>query len=387
MNYTDDSTASQLDYTTTSPAEGILSVADMMVDTLNQTPAEAICPTEAPAEKPITVYPIPIDTDDILPTGRLPMPSPLQRKYSTKSLYVACSQFLPFHSQAYMATVGRMPGAYERATGDALWKAYKRMPTTGHPVAFTAISAATGGGKTVGACALMAHLVFTEGASCAYIVETIEGAEEARRHLETLLPGRVACFTSIHRADARPEKVRDYAAMNVVAGSHCTEDQFKAAQVVVCTHERWKLELVKGVDVGVRKWKGKDRTLVVVDEEPELQVTYVQQPEDVALLLSVLSDTTLRNEARHYAFTTHHVAAPCLQSILNRMIDIKSNANVPQLYTADLVSADDLDQISRISKAAALGKISPALLGIISPVWWQSLAHDLEPRSLDGRIE
>jgi hypothetical protein len=37
--------------------------------------------------------------------------------------------------------------------------------------------------------------------------------------------------------------------------------------------------------------------------------------------------------------------------------------------------------------SAALGKISPALLGIISPVWWQSLAHDLEPRSLDWRIE
>jgi hypothetical protein len=33
--------------------------------------------------------------------------------------------------------------------------------------------------------------------------------------------------------------------------------------------------------------------------------------------------------------------------------------------------------------AAPLGKISPALLGIISPVQGQSLAHDLEPVSMD----
>src|SRR5258708_4628 len=221
-------------------AEGILSVAEVLLETVHLND-----PTGASPKNPVTNYKDWLGTD-----GFLPMPSPMQRRYGSKSYHVALHPFLPFHSQAYMATVGRMPGAYERATGESLWKAYKRMPTAGNPVAFTAISAATGGGKTVGACALIAHLVITEGASCAYVVETIEGAEEARQHLEPLLPGRVACFTSIHRANARPEKVRDYAAVNVIAGSQCTEDQFKAAQVVVCTHERWKLELTKGADVG-----------------------------------------------------------------------------------------------------------------------------------------
>src|SRR5262245_16382843 len=94
------------------------------------------------------------------------------------------SSFLQTHANAFRVIAGRGPSAFERATGEALWEAYRKVACESRQSAkrvegdrqdspldatraFVAVSAATGSGKTVGACALIAHL---SPAPCAFVI-------------------------------------------------------------------------------------------------------------------------------------------------------------------------------------------------------------------------
>jgi hypothetical protein len=275
---------------------------------------------------------------------------PLAVKYSPTGPLVAGTPFLRFHGEAVATMIERAPSAFERATAHALWTTYAaRMPTSGDPIAFPAVSAATGSGKSIAACALLAFLA-RQGESGAYVVETIEAVEEVRRNLARLAPGAVAAYSSIHRANAAPDKVRDYREIGVTAGETFTEDAFRAAPIAVTTHDRWKREVESGADLGVLKRSGVSRSLVVVDEEPELQVTYQRQPEDVSALASVLAVTIQSDEARSYGFIPTHHAAESLKAIHDRMFTIKQHAGTPQLTSADLVTATDLAHLRAITR-------------------------------------
>jgi len=245
--------------------------------------------------------------------------------------------------------IDRDPSAFERATADALWSAYRSMPKAGDVHAFTALSAATGAGKTTSACALMTYLARTEAASCAYVVSTIAVAEEVHRHLAKLLPGEVACYTSVHKVGASPRTLDNYADQNVTPSAQYTEAAFRSARLVVTTHERWRHEVASKLDLGVLKHNGKDRSLIVVDEEPELDHSVVRQPEDVSALASLLADVTRADEARGFGFSTDHHAAETLLSIHGRMRSIKDNAVGHYLQAAEVVTADDLKVLESVT--------------------------------------
>jgi hypothetical protein len=273
--------------------------------------------------------------------------------------------------------VGREPTAFERATADALWSAYLSMPKGGEVHAFTALSAATGAGKTTSACALMAYLAVIDGLPCAYVVSTIAVAEEVHQHLVRLMKPvtmrevpsdtdgflPVAAYSSVHRANASPRILDEYAEQGVTPSAQYNEEQFRQAQLVVTTHERWRHEMATGMDLGVLRCSGRDRALVVVDEEPELDHSIVRQPEDVSALASLLADVQLKGEARSYGFTTAHPAAAALLAIHERMRGVKDNATGHFLRSAEVVTAADLADLEGISQRDIVARVSA--LGVV----------------------
>lgn len=260
--------------------------------------------------------------------------------------------FLQFHRQAVLTMIGREPSAFMREVARVLWDIYvNRMPREGATSAFPALSAATGGGKTLAACALLAYLAETEGATGAYVVETIESVEQARGYLEALMPGRVAAYSALHRDRAPPVKIREYAYRGVTVAARFSEEQFRSTGIVVTTHDRWKRDLTEDKDCGVLRCRGVERSLVVVDEEPDLQVTFQRQPEDVSALASLLADRQLDSEARTFGFTKSHHAADTLRAIHDRMRIVKDYANSALIRaTADLVTAEDAAQLATITR-------------------------------------
>lgn len=295
------------------------------------------------------------------------MSLPVSFRFAATSPRVACDPFMRTHGVAYRAITGRNPSAFERSTASALWLAYVRVSESSpdarsslafrehSPKAFQAVSAATGGGKSIGAQALIAHL---SPAPCALIIQTLEGCEKAFQALDKLLPGKVAVYTSLHKANASPsliaEKRRE---LGLVATRRFTEDEFKVAQVVITTHERWKREIESGADLGVRHCNGNPRELVIVDEDPSLERVYVKQPEDVSRLASVFADAVLKDEARAVGFTSAHYAAETLSRIHQRMYDIKSQADGVRLYSTDIVTAADADMLDSIQYRDILDRL------------------------------
>jgi hypothetical protein len=155
----------------------------------------------------------------------------------------------------------------------------------------------------------------------------------------------------------------EYAEQGTTATAQYTEAQFKVARIVVSTHERWRYELTSGLDLGVRRCNGIDRALVVVDEEPNLDLTVVRQPEDVSALASLLADADLRDDARSYGFTSDHPAATTLLAIHDRMRAVKDNAAGSFLQTADIVTEEDLKQLDGLTTGdltARITKLSPS---------------------------
>ncbi len=312
---------------------------------------------------------------------------PVEFSFSPESPRVRYSPFLQKHHEVMVKLRGQAPSSFERATGDALWQAYVRLSESSTdplgsiglgehsgPQAFLAVSAATGSGKSLGACALIAHL---SPAPCAFVIKTVEEAEKVYRHLSKLLPGRVAVYSSLHKNNASPtlteEKFRE---LGLRVARRFTETEFKEAQVVVTTHERWKQEIEKGTDLGVRLYKGRLRELVIVDEDPSLERVYVCQPEHVSKLASVFADTVLSSESRSYGFTTsHHAAAPLL-TIHDRMRSIKDNASGKTLYPADLVTSEDAAVIlglQYVDVAARMSHVSQDKRTFVADELWSTV--------------
>lgn len=340
--------------------------------------ASPICPVRRTTDIPPTEPPAHLEY-------HLSLPLPIRSAFAASSPRVAFDQFHQFHDMAVSVILGRHPSAFERATARALWDAYRGMPKDGPTSTFTALSAATGAGKTVSACVLMAYLAATEGASAAYVAPTIAVANEALTHLRTLadhLGGEirhferrpsliltkfsVAAWSSVHSDRASAKTLADYRDQGVIPAQQYSEGQFKTARLVVSTHERWRHEVTSKLDLGVLKCDGKGRSLVVVDEEPTLDRTIVRQPEDVSALASLLADVTLKDEARHYGFTKAHLAAPALASIHDRMRSVKDSDNQSYLRAAEVVTAADLEALAEVShqditeRVSALGVADPA---------------------------
>lgn len=163
----------------------------------------------------------------------------------------------------YASTGNAVFEAGIRAIGDSCASAPARVHTIAAPV---------GGGKTSCAYALILALTryadeHTEGPyGCAFVCDQIEKADAAYRELNSLMPGRVAIWTSDHdRRNPRGEKVAQPAAL-------FTQDELKLYPVIVVTHRFFSDTNKHKARNVVRKHDAKflhSRSLFIVDERPQ----------------------------------------------------------------------------------------------------------------------
>jgi len=262
-----------------------------------------------------------------------------------------------FPSSFAMKTAKSVYGAALRATLNLDYPQKKETHSSGMvkipSPRYHMVSAPTGSGKTMAAVALMGFLY---PSTTAFITKTREEAQKVYEQLCKLVPpSAVAIYSSLHRAGADPERVaqaeRDIGeSFKFTTGF--TEAQFKAAPVVVTTHDRWKREHETGKDLGVRCCNGVHRHLIIVDEDPEVERIYVRQPPDVSRLADLFADATLSNDARAYGFSDEHGAAETLRAIHGRMRMMKDKSCELSSLTAgiDLVTPVEIPVLRAIPK-------------------------------------
>ena len=261
----------------------------------------------------------------------------------------AVDLFRHSHNAAWPQLVDdeRRPSLFERRTADALWHAYERSLQGARR--FTAVSAATGAGKSLGAQCLMAHLY---PARTAIVIREIREAHQAYLNLCRLIgEDNVAIHTSLHKTGADRREVETFETeTGYTIRQQFTEEDFRSAPVVICTHKRWKGEHDTNTDRGVRLCNGEPRDLIIIDEDPELERLYVAQPEHVATLASVLTDTVTADEARRYGFTESHPAVGPLRDLSHRLGRIKDNANRALQTDTELVPEEHVETLLSITR-------------------------------------
>lgn len=202
---------------------------------------------------------------------------------------------------------------------------------------FMAVSAPTGGGKTTAALSTMIDL-YQQGGRVAYVAPTVELCQAAYEHLSGFVSDDdLAIYTHIHKEGASKAAL---ALARIEKGIEVTrpwnEDKAIAAPVLIVTHHRWARDITGSKNLGII-----DRDLIIVDEEPRLDVTFTCQPEDVSRLMSVIMDANAKS----------HLAKilPQLHAIHDRMRNIKDAADKPQIRpTKDLLTVGNWYSISKM---------------------------------------
>ncbi|WIO73368.1 DEAD/DEAH box helicase family protein [Porticoccaceae bacterium LTM1] len=167
-----------------------------------------------------------------------------------------------------------------------------------HHSAFKYVTAPTGTGKSTSS---VAFAVAARGCSpkftCAFVVETIRQCDEIYRELTRLLPPEsvedVVVWSGGHDRKADPEKVRDEHGITPAAQFHAVD--LKSAPIIVCTHKKWLGEMERDVDNGVRYCNGLSRSLLFIDEHPDIVELIPKTPSDI----SKLKDTISRLDPEH----------------------------------------------------------------------------------------
>jgi hypothetical protein len=151
-------------------------------------------------------------------------------------------------------------------------------------VSFRVVSCPTGSGKTSASLAFIAAAFETDpGFTAAYVTDTIAQAEEVRRELALLVGGEnVTCWTSKHDAVENPDSSFDWKGTR--PAFHPVRSDLSEARLVVATHTAWKGELEGDRRRGIRFLGVRRRSVVFVDEHPDLVRMIERTPADIARL-------------------------------------------------------------------------------------------------------
>ena len=218
---------------------------------------------------------------------------------------------------------------------------------------FRVVSAPTGGSKTSSSIALLSLLANeNKGFSGAYICKTIEECDEHYRTLKKLVDNdQLAVFNSLHKTNASPslmlEKKRE---LGLEIEDHFDPKDLNNSRLIITTHTRWMKEEEYQTDLGVRKYKGIHRDLIVVDEEPDLFSIYPCQPHEVGELADLLSGSlNLQNDELKNKVLIHRFTKT-LRKIQERMEKITDGAIREATYIpVDLVEEDEYEDVFKLT--------------------------------------
>jgi hypothetical protein len=174
---------------------------------------------------------------------------------------------------------------------------------------FRVVSAPTGSGKTIGSLAVASAGVFDPTFSAAFVVETIRQVDEVGRELINLVGAEhVKVWSSGHDLANRPEQMEEIEEEHGrLLAPRSLKKELRDARVVVVTHALWRGEIDRGKEGGVRYYKGQRRSVVFVDEHPELVQIIERQPNDFLRLRDLIHEAT-----------PSHPAIPVLEELTER---------------------------------------------------------------------
>ncbi|HEY3654010.1 MAG TPA: DEAD/DEAH box helicase family protein [Steroidobacteraceae bacterium] len=229
---------------------------------------------------------------------------------------------------------GRGPTVYEQNVARTLWEAYSESIKV---VDLEVVSAATGSGKTNGGLILLAYLYLSGGRSGAFLSEHNAEVQRDYEKLLKLLPADVVgVWSHFHDVNVDGgELAQEEAEKGIRFTRPFSKETLKQHPVIVTTHHQWVAES-KGASRGIRRYESKERHLIIIDEEVRIDDTFTCQPQDVAALADLYSDTKVGEEAHSYGFSTKHFAVETLRDIASSMGALKDE----QRHIAPLTSSD-----------------------------------------------
>ena len=244
----------------------------------------------------------------------------------------------------------RVSTSFERKVGASLCKASELAMSDKLPK-FRLVSAPTGGSKTTSSIALLAMLANEDkGFTGAYICKTIEECEYVYRRLNKLVdPSVLAVYSSLHKHEASPTKLLEKKKeLGLEIYDHFDAQDLFSSRLIITTHSRWKKEYDDEVDLGVRKYKGNQRNLIIIDEEPELFSIFPCLPYEVGELVDRLSALVHQEEVLPKDTKVIHKFTTALRSIQQRMETITDGAIREATYIpVDLVEDHNIKMYLR----------------------------------------
>ena len=204
-----------------------------------------------------------------------------------------------------------------------------------------AVPLGTGLGKSSSAYALIAAFALHDREfSAAYVVPTIKMGVEAQEGIEELLgSGTTTLWSSLHKHKG-VDRRKALEELGFVPTRTADKATLGAQRIIIVTHSALEDELATGKTEGILQFLGQRRSIVFIDEHPELVRQVQVTPEDV----QAMHDQLQRLDADHGWLTVMAKAVYRMSCITHG--DGQRYIPAPLIDAADVCVFDNEDQVS-----------------------------------------
>ena len=213
------------------------------------------------------------------------------------------------------AIQGRELNPFYQQIGEAVFRSCELAMSPEKAGRWTVVSAETGAGKTNSAVTAAVALIETDPtASVTFLVETMRRADSLFKDIRALLPCPAACTSGCDTSGCMKRHVMVYTTAHSRGNARLAQDdlakraeldgwgfipevffddrQIDATRIAVGTHKMWLDAKWRGK--ALLRWQEKPRTLVFVDEAPQLVTLIERTPVQVAELREAIFQFDLK---------------------------------------------------------------------------------------------
>lgn len=194
-----------------------------------------------------------------------------------------------------------------------------------------AVSLSTGVGKSTSAYALIATFAkHVPSFSAAYVVPTIRMAIEAQAGIEALLGENTTTLWSCFHKHKGVDSKKAYEDLGFIPNRLVNKDDLTSSRIIIVTHGQLKHEAQTKRDEGCVHYLGRPRSVVFIDEHPDL----VQIVSAVPRQVQSFHDDLVKLKA-------DHPWLPVLTRVVQRMSSVAQSSNERQSYSLTEILSDD----------------------------------------------